>query len=276
MKYGKLTSRHPARRGSDVDRIRAEGVSARTAFDDLAGQLRDSLLGNLLGAVGLQHHRRRVDATHQVGPTGRGVVVGGVVERLDRDPQRGIGVNHLGVQLLDRRLGEDRARSHRLIALFLEVPAACGIERHDAARRSRIRVVEVITGQQRQRDESLQRRTEIAAHHGRQPVHLAGERQRYALDLLVVLELDGIQAGEFDGDRRGACDARRGVVVGDVHLLHVATGDHVALRGAPVARHHHAAGILQRNDRGAVRQGVGRRRRLVLAPDLFMGRSSGA
>ena len=76
----------------------------------------------------------------------------------------------------------------------------------------------------------------------------------HALELLVVLELDGVQPGELDRDRRGARDAGRRVVVGDVHLLHVAAGDHVALRGAAVTGHHHTAGILQRDDRGAVRQ----------------------
>ena len=105
---------------------------------------------------------------------------------------------------------------------------------------------------------------------------LPRERQRDTLDLLVVLELDGVQAGELDGDRRGARDAGRGVVVGDVHLLHVAAGDHVALRGAAVARHHHTAGIRQRDDRGAVRQRVSRADAPCWAPDLFMGRSSGA
>jgi hypothetical protein len=112
--------------------------------------------------------------------------------------------------------------------------------------------------QQGQRDEALQCGAQIATHHRRQSVHLAGERERYTLDLFVVLELNGIQAGELDRDRRGAGDAGNGVVVGDVHLLHVAAGDHVALGGTPVARHHHAAGIGQRDDGGAVRNAVGR------------------
>ena len=64
---------------------------------------------------------------------------------------------------------------------------------------------------------------------------LPGEGQRHAFELLVVLELDGVQAGEFDRDGRGAGDPGRGVVVGDVDLLHIPPGDHVALRRAPVA-----------------------------------------
>ncbi len=205
-------------------------------------------------AVGADRDRGRVDPADQVGPAGGRIVVGRVVERLDGDPQRRIGVGHLRIQLLDRRFGEDRARTDRLVALLLEVPAAGGVERHDAARLLRVRVVDVVTGQQRQRHQTLHRRSEVAAHHDRQPVHLAGEGQRHAFELLVVLEFDGVEAGELDGDGRGAGDAGRGVVVGDVHLLHVAAGDHVALRGAPVAGDHDAAGILQRDDRRAVRQ----------------------
>jgi hypothetical protein len=72
-----------------------------------------------------------------------------------------------------------------------------------------------------------------------------------------VLELNGVEASELDGDRRGAGDAGDGVVVGDVHLLHVAAGDHVARGGTPVTGHHHAAGIGQRDDGGAVRHGIG-------------------
>jgi hypothetical protein len=45
-----------------------------------------------------------------------------------------------------------------------------------------------------------------------------------------VLEFDRIQPGELDRDGRGARDAGHRVIVGDVDLLHVAAGDHVALR----------------------------------------------
>jgi hypothetical protein len=86
-----------------------------------------------------------------------------------------------------------------------------------------------------------------------EPVHFARECQRNTLELLVVLEFDGIETGELDSDGRGARDAGRGVVVSDVHLLHVTAGDHVALGGPAVTRHHHATGILERHNRGAVR-----------------------
>ncbi len=87
----------------------------------------------------------------------------------------------------------------------------------------------------------------------------------------VVLQFHRVQAGELDRDRRGARDPGRGVVVGDVDLLHVAAGDHVALRGAAVTGHHHAAGgVLQRDDRGAVRKRVA-----GLGSDLVGGKKFG-
>jgi hypothetical protein len=112
----------------------------------------------------------------------------------------------------------------------------------------------VVAGQQRYSHEPLQRGPQVAAHHDREPVDLAGEGERQAFELLVVLELDRVQAGELDGDGRGARDAGGGVVVGDVHLAHIAPGDHVALRRTPVAGDENTAGVLQRDDRGSVRQ----------------------
>ena len=56
----------------------------------------------------------------------------------------------------------------------------------------------------------------------------------------------------IQGRRPG--DAGGRVVVGDVHLFHVAPGDHVALRRAAVAGDHDTAGVFQRDDGGAVRQ----------------------
>jgi hypothetical protein len=90
-----------------------------------------------------------------------------------------------------------------------------------------------------------------------------------------VLEFNGVQPGELDGDRRGTRDARRGVVVGDVHLFHVTAGDHVALRGAAVARHHHPTGIRQRHDRGSVRQRVARCEPLMPGPGSVHGQKLG-
>src|SRR6185295_2976601 len=103
-------------------------------------------------------------------------------------------------------LRENRAGADRLVALLLEVPTAGGVERHDSAGRLRVAVVDVEARQQRQGDEALQGGAQIAAHHGRQPIDLAAEGEWYALGLLVVLELDGIQPGELNRDRRGAGD----------------------------------------------------------------------
>ena len=105
---------------------------------------------------------------------------------------------------------------------------------------------------------------EVAADHQREPVGLALEGQRRALDLLVVLELDLEEPDHLDRDAGRPGDADTGVVVGVEHLLDVALGDVVAHRGAAVAGHHDAARERQRDDRGAVRclggQGRGRGR----------------
>ena len=61
-------------------------------------------------------------------------------------------------------------------------------------------------------------------------VGLAVERERDALDLLVVLQLDGVQPHHLQGDARRARDADGRVRVGDEHLLDVALGDDVAGR----------------------------------------------
>jgi len=71
-----------------------------------------------------------------------------------------------------------------------------------------------------------------------------------------MFEFDRVQAGELDRQGRGAGDAGRGVVVGDVNLLHIAAGDHVALGGTPVPGDQHPARVSQRDDGGAVRQRI--------------------
>ena len=230
------------------------------------GQFGDAALRHLGRPLGADGDRRGVDTAHQIRSAGSGIVVGGVVKRLHGHPHRRIDIGDLRVQLLYRRLGEDRARPHRLVALFLDVPAAGGVERDDAASTFRVGRMDVIPRQQRQSHQPLHRRRQVSAHHDREPVHLAGKRQRHAFELLVVLEFHRVKAGELDGDRGGAGDAGGGVVVGDVHLLHVAPGDHVALRRAPVARDDDPAGAFQRDDGGAMRQlrpgaaGLARRR----------------
>src|SRR4029077_13626428 len=91
-----------------------------------------------------------------------------------------------------------------------------------------------------------------------QPVHLARERQRDALELFVVLEFDGVEPGELDGDRGRPGDAGGRVVVCDVHLLNVAARDDVALGRSPVTGDEYATREFQGDDRRAVRQRVRR------------------
>ena len=59
-------------------------------------QARDTVLGDFMGAARVDDHRGWVNAAHQVRSAGRGVVVGGVVERLDGDHQGRIGVGDPG------------------------------------------------------------------------------------------------------------------------------------------------------------------------------------
>src|SRR6202012_146716 len=136
--------------------------------------------------------------------------------------------------LLDRRFREYRSRADRLVALFFQVPAAGRVEGNDAARLLRVGIVDVETGQQRQSHQTLHRRSEVAAYHDGQPVHLAREGKWHTFQLFVVLEFDGVEPGEFDRDGRGAGDPGRGVVIGDIHILHIAARDHVALRRTAV------------------------------------------
>ena len=87
-----------------------------------------------------------------------------------------------------------------------------------------------------------------------EPVGLALEAERDALELLVVLELDLEQPDHLDREAGDAGDADAAVVVGVEDLLDVALGDVVAHGRAPVAGHHHAARERQGDDRRAVRR----------------------
>src|SRR5829696_8003800 len=82
--------------------VGTEGITARTAFDHLASQCRDTLLRHILGTLSTENHRGRIDATHKVGAARRGVVISSVVERFHSNPQRRVPVDHPRVQLLYR------------------------------------------------------------------------------------------------------------------------------------------------------------------------------
>jgi hypothetical protein len=144
-----------------------------------------------------------------------------------------------------------------VIARPLLVTPADHVVRHDASGSVGIGDVDVESDQQRHRSQSLHRRTQIAPNHRRQLVGLAVEGERHALDLLVVLEFDSEQTNQFDCDTRSSGNARSGVLVGDVDLLHVTVGDQIALSGAPITGDQHPARVGEGDDRRPVRSDAG-------------------
>ena len=120
---------------------------------------------------------------------------------------------------------------------------------------------EVEAGIRRDDREPLHGEAEVASDHRGEAVGLALERHDRPLDLLVVLELDLVEAHELDGDACGAGYPDDAVAIGGEDLLHVTVGDDVAHRRAPVARHDDAAVEEQGDDRRAVRRLDARARR---------------
>ena len=111
----------------------------------------------------------------------------------------------------------------------------------------------VVAREQRHDREALHRGGQVAAHEHAELVGLAFEAEHVALHLLVVLELRLEQLHHLDRGPGRAGDRDAGEVVGREHLVDAAVGDRVA-RGRPaVAGHHHAVGVADRDDRGAVR-----------------------
>jgi hypothetical protein len=123
---------------------------------------------------------------------------------------------------------------------------------HDASSTFGIGDVHVEADEKRYGSQPLHRGTEIAPHHRRQLVGLAVEGQGHPLDLLVVLEFDGEQTHQLDGNSCGARDTGRRVLVGDIDLLHVAVRDQIALSRATIARNQHSTRIRDGNDGRAV------------------------
>src|SRR3712207_6025159 len=79
--------------------------------DDGPGDAGDLVVGQADGALGVDPVDDRVEAAHRVGATGGRVVVGGVVERLDQGAGGRVAVEPLAPGLLQRVLGEQRARA---------------------------------------------------------------------------------------------------------------------------------------------------------------------
>ena len=111
----------------------------------------------------------------------------------------------------------------------------------------------VVAREQRHDREALHRRGQVAAHHHAELVGLAFEAQHLALHLLVVLELGLEQLHHLDRGPGRTRDRDAGEVVGREHLVHAAVGDRVAGRRAPVAGHHDAVGVADRDHGRAVR-----------------------
>ena len=237
---------------AQASRSRVGAVGRGAVGDDRVGDRGDLGVGEPDGALGVDPVDDRVEPAHRVGAAGGGVVVRGVVERLDDGAGRGVGGQAAAPGLLQRVLGEQRAGADGGVAALLVVPAG-DVVAEDPARGGAGRRVEVEAGEQRDDGEALQRRAEVAADHRGEAVGLAVEGEREALDLLVVLELDLVEPDHLDRDARGAGDADDAVGVGRVDLLDVAAGDQVAHGGAAVAAHEDAALVGDGDDRGAVR-----------------------
>ena len=237
----------------------SRSAAARSATIGV-GDRGDLGVGEADGALRVDAVDDRVEPADRVGAAGGGVVVGGVVERLDDRPSGGVGRQPAAPGLLQRVLGEQRAGADGGVAALLVVPAG-DVVAEDAARGHARGGVEVEAGEQRDDGQALHGGTEVPADHRGEAVRLAVEGHGEPLDLLVVLELDLVQPDHLDGDARGAGDPDDAVGVGRVHLLDVAGGDQVAHRGAAVAAHEDAALVGDRDDRRAVRGEVTHRQR---------------
>ena len=216
--------------------------------------------------VGVDRGDEREDAAHEVGAAGRDVFVGGGEQRPDRERDGVVERHALGPAGLDPVAGVHAARTLALVVLLL-VATAGDVVGEDAAAFA----VLVVAGEQRHDREALHRGGQVGAHEHAELVGLAFEAQHLALHLLVVLELGLEELHHLDRGPGRAGDRDAGEVVGREHLVDAAVGDRVA-RGRPaVAGHHHAVGVADRDDRGAVRD-VERRRPLPApAPGSWCG-----
>jgi hypothetical protein len=176
---------------------RSAGLSPRVlgaAGDDLGDDLGDLGLGPAHGALGGgDGHDDRVEAAREVRPAGGGVVVGGVVERLDRGADGGGQVGLDAVALLQRAAGEHRARADGVVAGGLAVQVPGDVVGEDPPGGALVVRLGVVADQQRHDREPLHGRAEVAADHRGELVGLALQREGGALDLLVVLQLHGEQ-----------------------------------------------------------------------------------
>src|SRR3954467_7866624 len=115
---------------SGEGRGRAVGT-VHPAGDDTVGDLGDLEVGDTTATRGGDHLHDREDPPGQVGSTGGGVVVRGVVQRLHDGGHALTFGEVLAVELLQRAAGEQRAGPHRVERRLL-VAAAGDVVAEDA------------------------------------------------------------------------------------------------------------------------------------------------
>ena len=206
-------------------------------------------------AVGVDRGDEREDAAHEIGPAGRDVFVGGGEQRADRERDGVVERHAVGPARLDPVAGVHAARTLTLVVVLLVATAGDVVGEHAAAL-----AVLVVAGEQRHDREALHRGRQVGAHQHAELVRLAFEAQHLALHLLVVLELGLEQLDHLDRRPGRARDRDTGEVVGREHLVDAPVRDRVAGGRPTVAGHHHAVGVADRDDGGAVRE-VGERAR---------------
>lgn len=225
----------------------------------LRDRLRDHrhlLLGQPVEAVLGDQRDDREDLPRHVRTTGRRVVVGRVVQRLDHQGGRLVTRQIAAVELLERTPGEDRAGPGGGESPLLGAAAGDVVAEDPATAQ-----VQVVAREERDDGQALHRHAQVAPDHGGEAVGLALQREHGALDLLVVLQLQLEEPDHLHREPGGAGDADRAVLVGREDLLDVPLGDHIAHGGPPVTGDHHPAGEDRRDDGGPVRRVDGQPRR---------------
>src|SRR5438034_2221396 len=165
---------------------RVAGPVGEDRFTDAA----HLVFGHLGEAGASDHLHGGKDAAHEVGAAGAHVLVGGVEERLERDPERVVARHVALPELLERVAGVVGAGALRVVVgLLVAATGDVVLEEPPDAR------LLVVARENRHDDEPLHRRRQVHADHLTEPVGLALEREVLALDLLVVLEL-GLRSEE--------------------------------------------------------------------------------
>ena len=116
---------------------------------------------------------------------------------------------------------------------------------------------QIESGEQWNDDQTLHGKSEVAAQKRRESICLAVERQRGALDLLVVLEFHLEQTHQLHCNAGGSGDPDDGVLVRGEDLLDVALRDEAPDRCPAIAGDDRAVRAAQGDDRRAVRGEIG-------------------